>query len=41
MIDVHCTALVYEGVEPLHPEAVAEAVIWAVAQPPHVKYKPD
>jgi len=29
-------ALVYEGVEPLHPESVAEAVIWAVAQPAHV-----
>ncbi|MCK9364752.1 MAG: SDR family NAD(P)-dependent oxidoreductase [Syntrophales bacterium] len=29
-------AQVYEGVEPLRPESVADAVLWAVSQPPHV-----
>ncbi|MGH3433447.1 MAG: SDR family NAD(P)-dependent oxidoreductase, partial [Thermocrispum sp.] len=27
---------VYRGTQPLTPEDVAEAVLWAVAQPPHV-----
>lgn len=29
-------AAVYEGVEPLRAEDVAEAVMWAITQPPHV-----
>ncbi len=29
-------AAVYEGTEPLTPEDVAEATIWAASQPPHV-----
>ncbi|MFO7193835.1 SDR family oxidoreductase [Thermocrispum agreste] len=29
-------AAVYEGTEPLTPEDVAEAAIWAASQPPHV-----
>ena len=27
---------VYAGVDPLTPEDVAEAVLWAVSRPPHV-----
>lgn len=27
---------VYEGVEPLHAEDIAEAVLWAITLPPHV-----
>jgi len=29
-------AKVYEGVKPLGPESVADAVLWAISQPPHV-----
>ena len=29
-------ARVYEGIRPLHPEDVAEAILWAASQPAHV-----
>ncbi|HEX5983802.1 MAG TPA: SDR family NAD(P)-dependent oxidoreductase [Solirubrobacterales bacterium] len=34
--DAEAASRVYEGVEPLRAEDVAECVRWAVAQPPHV-----
>jgi NADP-dependent 3-hydroxy acid dehydrogenase YdfG len=34
--DAGRVANVYEGVDPLSPAAVADAVLWAVSRPPHV-----
>jgi 3-hydroxy acid dehydrogenase/malonic semialdehyde reductase len=34
--DAQRAAKVYEGVTPLRPEDVAEAILWAVTLPPHV-----
>ncbi len=34
--DEERAAAVYEGIEPLTPEDVAEAVVWAATRPPHV-----
>jgi NADP-dependent 3-hydroxy acid dehydrogenase YdfG len=34
--DEEAAKRVYEGMEPLHAEDVAECIRWAVAQPPHV-----
>jgi NADP-dependent 3-hydroxy acid dehydrogenase YdfG len=34
--DEEAAAKVYEGMQPLHAEDVAECIRWALAQPPHV-----